>query len=495
MKHPNGLSFGSEGSRDATTARFVEEETACVMPATTDDPARIAVIGAGYVGLVTGACLAELGHTVTCVEIDPDRLARIERGELPIYEPGLDAIVARNRSAGRLVFTDEHATALRGASSVFIAVNTPPRSDGQADTSYVFAAVRSILAHAEPHAVVVTKSTVPVGTGDAIDGLAADAGRWDVSVVSNPEFLREGRAVRDFMVPDRIVIGTARAAAGTLVARLYATIDAPMILTDRRSAELAKYAANAVLATRISFVNEMAVLAETLRADIQEVTRIVGSDRRIGPSFLQAGLGWGGSCFPKDVRALAATAAEAGCRSSILPAIFEVNVRQRDWAVQRLLAMVETIPRATITVLGVAFKPDTDDIREAPAIEIIQRLIEAGVDVRAHDPVAMDHARRLLPDVRWCVDAYEAAWGSDALLLATEWGEYRDLDWRAMRDQMRGWKVLDGRNALDGEAMATLGFTYHSVGRPSRSPEPVPLPALRRAHDLMLHVAASMGDD
>src|SRR5215207_5648255 len=283
-----------------------------------DTRAKIAVLGAGYVGLVTGACLAELGHVVTCVEIDPERLERLDRGEMPIYEPGLDKVVARNRAAGRLAFTADHEAAVRDASFAFVAVNTPPNLDGQADTSFVFTAARSVIAHAAPGLILVIKSTVPVGTGDAIARLAAAAGRADIDVASNPEFLREGCAVPDFMAPDRIVVGSQTRTSAEAVGRLYESLGAPLVVTDRPSAELAKYAANAFLATRISFMNEIATVCEAVSADVTEVAHIVGLDRRIGPAFLQAGLGWGGSCFPKDVRALAATAAEHGCRPSIL---------------------------------------------------------------------------------------------------------------------------------------------------------------------------------
>jgi UDPglucose 6-dehydrogenase len=460
-----------------------------------DTAANIGVIGAGYVGLVTSACLAELGHTVTCVEIDRDRLARLERGEMPIHEPGLDRLVERNRQAGRLAFSRDHSAALKDVEFAFVSVNTPPSADGQADVSFVFAAVRSILDHAGADVTVVTKSTVPVGTGDAIADLAASAGRRDVNVVSNPEFLREGSAVDDFMAPDRIVVGAEHEDTAEAVTRLFANLDAPVVMTDRRSAELAKYAANAFLATRISFINEVATLCEAVGADVGEVARIVGSDRRIGPSFLQAGLGWGGSCFPNDVRALAATAADVGCRSSILPAVFDVNARQRERAVQQLLAMVDTIPDTTVAVLGLAFKPNTDDIREAPALEIIGQLLEAGIRVRAHDPIAMDNARRVLPNIEWCMDAYDAAKGSDAVLLATEWREYLDLDWRLMRDLMPGRVVLDGRNVLDGGALASLGFTYLSIGRLPLRPQPTPIAMTRSPLQPALQTAIGTGDD
>jgi len=459
-----------------------------------DPSAKISVIGAGYVGLVTAACLAELGHTVTCVEINEERLALLHRGEVPIHEPGLDAMVARNRQAGRLAFTGDHSAAHQGVEFAFVAVNTPPGPDGQADVTFVFTAVQSVLAQASEGVTIVTKSTVPVGTGDAIAHLATRTGRRDVHVASNPEFLREGSAVKDFMAPDRIVVGAERETVAAAVARLYVTLDAPVVITDRRSAELAKYAANAYLATRISFINEVATLCEAVGADVDEVARIVGADRRIGPSFLQAGLGWGGSCFPKDVRALAATAADVGCGSSILPAVFDVNARQRDRAVQQLLSLLDRNPDTAVAVLGLAFKPDTDDIREAPALDIICQLLAAGIRVRAHDPIAMNNARRVLPNVRWCSDAYEAAKGSDAILLATEWSDYRTLEWRLVRDLMRGRVVLDGRNVLDGRALASLGFTYLSIGRLPLRPAPTLIAVA--GHEHPPHDAAiGVGDD
>ena len=430
-----------------------------------DTGARIAVIGAGYVGLVTSACLANLGHAVTCVEIDPERLARLERGEVPIYEPGLDEIVTHNRLAGRLAFTADHAAAIQDAAFAFVAVNTPPGLDGQADTSFVFAAARAIIAHAAPGLVLVTKSTVPVGTGDTIARLAAAAGRADVEVVSNPEFLREGCAIADFMMPDRIVVGAEAPGAADAVAMLYESLGPTAVVTDRRSAELAKYAANAFLATRISFMNEIATICEAVAADVTEVAHIMGLDRRIGPAFLQAGLGWGGSCFPKDVRALAATAIQHGCRPSILQAALDVNARQRERVFERLRDAVAGRPEATVAVLGLAFKPGTDDVREAPALEIVAGLIEAGVHVRAHDPVAAENAHRALPNIANCPDAYAAASGADALLLATEWGEYQSLDWPAIRNVMRGTLVIDGRNILDGTLLSSLGFTYVGIGR------------------------------
>jgi len=426
----------------------------------------VCIAGAGYVGLVTGACLAELGHTVVCLETDPRRSCALNRGELPIHEPGLSALVARQRRAGRLTFTDHYGQAVPPAEFAFIAVHTPPSENGQADPSFVFAAVRSLLEHARPGLIIVVKSTVPVGTGDAIAQLARRSGPAGVEVVSNPEFLRLGSAIQDFLGPDRIVIGAADPVAGAAVARLYAALDAPVIMCSSRSAELAKYAANAFLAARVSLVNELSPICEAVQADIGEVTRIVGADHRIGPAFLAAGLGWGGSCFPKDVLALAAAAGDNGCGAPMLRAVLEVNARQRARAVERLRAAVGGIADATVGVLGLAFKPNTDDLRGAPAVEIIERLLEEGMRVRAHDPVAMANAGAILPDIQYCRDAYEVAVGCHAILLATEWPEYLQLDWREVRSRMRGRVILDGRNALDRRALVGLGFDYLAFGQP-----------------------------
>ena len=426
---------------------------------------RISVIGGGYVGLVSGAGLARLGHSVVVVEVDQHRLARIRSGHLPIHEPGLDELVAEERAEHRLEFTDEYAAAIPSSDFVFLAVNTPPRPDGEADTTFVFNAVRTVLAHARPGLTIVTKSTVPVGTGDQIEGLAREAG-VRAEVVSNPEFLREGTAVYDFMHPDRVVVGARTETVAARVAGLYESLEAPHILTSRRSAELAKYAANAFLATRISFMNEIATISEAVGADIAEIERIVGADARIGPAFLQAGLGWGGSCFPKDLSALAATASRAGQDSRIIDAVVQVNTGQRDRAVELLLEAVGQRDDAVVGVLGLAFKPHTDDLRGSPALEVIARLIEAGVGIRAHDPAAMPAARLLAPDATYVRDAYEVAEGADALLLATEWPLYRELDWRRVRSLMRGRRIVDGRNVLHGGLLTRLGFDYRGFGRP-----------------------------
>ncbi|HLF03852.1 MAG TPA: UDP-glucose/GDP-mannose dehydrogenase family protein [Dehalococcoidia bacterium] len=427
--------------------------------------ADISIIGAGYVGLVTGACLAELGHNVVCIEINPARLSMLQRGILPIREAGLDELVARHRSTGRLSFTNDFARPIPASQFVFLAVNTPPEPSGRANTSFVFSAVRSVLEHARPSLTIITKSTVPVGTGDEIARMVGQQGIRGVQVVSNPEFLQEGKAVKDFLQPDRIVVGAETLEAGKGVAQLYQGIHAPIIQCSRRSAELAKYAANAFLATRVSFMNEMSSVCQAAEADIEEVARILGADRRIGSSYLKAGLGWGGSCLPKDVRALASTFDHYGCESSILKAVFAVNLGQRKQAFDQLRQAVDGVPSATVGVLGLAFKPETDDVREAPALDIITRLLEDGIQVRAHDPIAAPNARLLLPGVHYCEDAYGVADGSHALLLATEWPEYLALDWREVRSLMRGRVVLDGRNVLDGRLLTTLGFTYLSFGR------------------------------
>lgn len=428
--------------------------------------ARVSILGAGYVGLVTGAGLAELGHDVVCVESAPERLAVLERGDISIHEPGLSTLIDRHRASGRLRFTGEYARAIPAAEFVFIAVNTPAGPDGAADTTYVFAAVGSMLEHGHAGQIIVTKSTVPVGTGDAIADMVAAAGLRGIDVVSNPEFLREGAAIKDFLAPDRIVVGAESTTAAGRVARLY-SLDTPVVICGRRSAELAKYAANALLATRISFMNEISAICEAADADIGDVARVVGFDRRIGSSYLDAGLGWGGSCFPKDVRALAATAANHGVRTLLLEAAFRVNARQRERMFERLRAALERPHGATptVAVLGLAFKPNTDDIRESPALDIIGRLVEEGIRVRAHDPVAIDNARRALPNITYCDDPYEAARGGDALLLATEWREYAKLNWQRMRSLMRGRTVVDGRNLLNGSRLTELGFRYLSVGR------------------------------
>jgi UDPglucose 6-dehydrogenase len=428
--------------------------------------ARITVIGAGYVGLITAAGLAKLGHSITCLEIDTGRLRILEGGGLPIYEPGLGELVSSQRQAGRLAFTDDYSKAIPRSEFAFLTVNTPSRSDGRADLSCVFAAVRSFSRLANPGTTLIIKSTVPVGTADEIEQLIRESDVPNIEVVSNPEFLREGLAIGDFLEPDRIVIGAQSRDAAIRVAHLYDTIEAPVLICRRRTAELGKYVANALLATRISFMNDIAHVCNAAKADIQEVEKIVGSDHRIGPHFLKAGLGWGGSCFPKDLDALAGTATSLGLRLPVVEAAIETNKRQQLWAYEQLMQAKDGAEGFVVGVLGLAFKPDTDDIRNAPAIHLIRRMLDQNVEVRAHDPVAMDHARRLLAGVRYCPDPYEATLGCDALLLATEWSQYSDLDWRRIHTLMRGSVVLDGRNTLNPCHLRSLGFRYLSFGRP-----------------------------
>jgi UDPglucose 6-dehydrogenase len=425
--------------------------------------AQLAVAGAGYVGLVTAACLAEAGHIVTCIEVDERKLTRLQAGDVPIHEPGLAGLIQQHSPAGRLRFTSDY-TRVSGAEFVFIAVPTPSRKNGSADTSYVLQAVSSLIPHARPGSVIVIKSTVPVGTADSIAALAplVEAG---IEVVSNPEFLRQGSAVHDFLQPDRVVIGASSSDAAARVARLYASLDSPIVAVDRRSAELGKYTANALLANRISFMNEISHIAHAVDADVDNVARIVGMDHRIGPTFLKAGLGWGGSCFPKDVLALSSVAASNGCRTPILNAVYQVNEQQREYAARLLLDAVCTIQDPVVAILGVAFKPNTDDVRGSPALEIAQRLLDYGVTVRAHDPFALINAGSVLPGVDYRSDPYSALDGADALLLATEWDEYCDLDWVLVREAMRGKTILDGRNLLDVVLLAELGFQYNSFGR------------------------------
>jgi len=443
--------------------------------------ARVCVIGAGYVGLVTGAGLAELGHTVVLLETNASRLEALRLHQLPIHEPGLDELVERYAVRGRLTFSGSYSETIPEAEFIFIAVNTPTGPDGEANTTYVSAAVASVMKYARPKQVLVTKSTVPVGTGDLLSVVVSDAGFHDIEVVSNPEFLREGTAVQDFLTPDRIVVGAGSRAAAARVARLYSSLNAPVVVCSRRSAELAKYAANALLATRISFMNEMSAICEAVDADIEQVASVVGFDRRIGAGYLSAGLGWGGSCFPKDLRALSVTAKQHGIEPAMLDATVAVNARQRDRVYRRLCEAVGPVngTAPTVAVLGLAFKPNTDDVRESPAIDIVRRLVESGIRVRAHDPVATGNARAILPDIDYCAEPYEAVANTDGIFLATEWDEYRQLDWPRIRELMRGRVIVDSRNALDGPRLEKLGFRYLSVGRRSHAAE---------QRDLMLHL-------
>ena len=435
---------------------------------------RIAIIGTGYVGLVSGACFSEFGVSVSCVDQDADKIACLQRGEVPIYEPGLAALVAGNMAAGRLSFTTDLAGAVAGVDAVFIAVGTPSRrGDGHADLSYVFAAAEAIGRALSGPAVVVTKSTVPVGTGYRVaEILRGTRPRAGVEVAANPEFLREGSAIVDFMRPDRVVIGADSERARAVLRQLYRPlylIETPMLFTDIATAELIKYAANAFLATKITFINEIADLCEALGADVQDVARGIGLDGRIGRKFLHAGPGFGGSCFPKDCRALVRTAGEAGGGLAIVETVLRVNeARKRRMADKIAVACGGNLAGKSLAVLGLTFKPNTDDMRDAPSLEILPRLIAAGARVRAFDPEGMGEAERLMPEPVYCRDAYQAIDGADALVLLTEWNEFRALDLDRVKSLLANPLVIDLRNIYQPQEMADAGLAYVSVGRPEQ---------------------------
>ncbi|MDB5601534.1 MAG: ugdH [Xanthobacteraceae bacterium] len=432
---------------------------------------RVAMIGTGYVGLVSGACFADFGHHVTCVDKDARKIAALRAGEIPIYEPDLERLVASNVAAGRLDFGTELAGPVAAADAVFIAVGTPSRrGDGHADLSYVYAAAREIAVALSGFTVVVTKSTVPVGTGDEVERIMREANpKAEFAVVSNPEFLREGAAIQDFKHPDRIVIGTEDPRAREVMTELYRPLylnQAPLMFTGRRTAELIKYAANAFLATKISFINEIADLCEQVDADVQEVARGIGLDNRIGRKFLHAGPGFGGSCFPKDTRALIKTAQDYGVPLRILEAVDSVNeVRKRAMARKVAAALEGNVRGKTVAVLGLTFKPNTDDMREAPAIALITALEDMGAKVRAYDPVGMEQARPLMPAVTYCDSAYACAEGADALVIVTEWEQFRALDLDRVKRAMNAPVMVDLRNVYRPDEMAKRGFVYASVGR------------------------------
>ncbi|QYK51399.1 MAG: UDP-glucose/GDP-mannose dehydrogenase family protein [Anaerolineales bacterium] len=428
---------------------------------------KITVIGVGYVGLVTAACFSDLGNQVIALDVDENRVAGLKRGEMPIYEPGLEELVKRNVAAGRLSFTTSYKDALQDSEFVFICVGTPSGSDGEADLKYVAAAARSIAQNMTAPLVVINKSTVPVGTGDWVAEIVREAQPTPIEfwVVSCPEFLREGVAIADFMNPHRTVLGSTSREAADKVAQLHLTLRAPIVITDLRTAEMIKYASNAFLATKISFINEIADICERLGADVKEVAAGMGFDARIGKQFLEAGLGYGGSCFPKDVKALAFMGDEMGVDTRILNSVMEVNTARRNAIVQKLDEMLGGLQGKTIGLLGLAFKANTDDMRDAPSIDIAATLQAAGATVRGYDPVAMDVARSVLPGVAMAKDAYALAEGVDAVLVATEWNEFKNLDLARVRDSMKQPVLLDGRNIYQPDIMRNLGFTYYGVGR------------------------------
>jgi UDPglucose 6-dehydrogenase len=433
---------------------------------------RVAMIGTGYVGLVSGACFADFGHDVVCVDRDAAKIAAIGRGEIPIYEPGLENLVAANAAAGRLRFTTDLAAAVKDAQAVFIAVGTPSRrGDGHADLTYVFDAAREIAKALSGFTVVVTKSTVPVGTGDEVERIIREArGDAQFAVVSNPEFLREGAAIRDFKHPDRIVVGLDDPRASEVMAELYRPLylnAAPILTTSRRTAELIKYAANAFLATKITFINEIADLAEKVGADVQDVARGIGLDNRIGAKFLHAGPGYGGSCFPKDTVALIKTGQDQGAPLRIVETVAAVNdARKRAMARKVAHALGGDMRGKTIAVLGLTFKPNTDDMREAPSIPLITALQDMAATVRAYDPVGMAQAKPLLPGVTFCDSAYDCAQGASALVIVTEWEQFRALDFARLKQAMAQAVLVDLRNVYRAEEVTRHGFTYECVGRP-----------------------------
>jgi UDPglucose 6-dehydrogenase len=428
----------------------------------------ICVVGTGYVGLVTGAVFADLGNDVICVDNQPEKIADLAAGKMPIYEPGLEEMVARNVADARLAFTTDLGAAVRRSLIVFITVGTPPKADGQADLGAVESVARGIGQVMERYTVIVNKSTVPVGTGEFVREVIERSQPQPVpfDVVSNPEFLREGSAIEDTLRPDRIVIGAPNQQVAMTLLELYAPLERPMIITDVPSAEMIKYASNAFLATKISFINAVANMCEAAGADVTQVTKGVGLDARIGSAFLQAGLGYGGSCFPKDTDSLIATAATLGYDFKLLRAVVEVNRERAAHFVEMITKTLSPLDDKIIAVLGLAFKPNTDDMREAKSIEVVTRLLEMGARVRAYDPVATANARKTLPPaVVYCDSPYEAAAGADALALVTEWNEFKFLNLERTRALMRRPVVFDGRNVWEPERMRRLGFEYHSIGR------------------------------
>ena len=437
----------------------------------------ICVVGSGYVGLVTGACLADFGMHVTAVDKDEAKVEALSRGEIPIYEPGLEALVRKNMEEGRLSFSLDLGPAIEESTAIFIAVGTPPRPDGSADLTFVEQVARAIARHMNSYKVVVTKSTVPTGTGQRIEEiLSGNRAGQEFAVVSNPEFLREGSAIEDFLQPDRVVIGSRDPRAVEIMLDIYSPLrvaDVPFVITDVESAELIKYASNGFLATKISFINEVAVLCEALGADVEDVARGMGLDQRIGPKFLHPGPGYGGSCFPKDTRAVSQIARDCGRRFEIIDAVIDVNERIKARMVDKIEGAMGGVADKTVGVLGLSFKPDTDDVRESAAIPILEGLVARGARIRAFDPEAMDNSREVLPhEVVYCESSYEAARGAHALVILTEWNPFRRLEFARLHELLAEPLIIDLRNIYEPQKMAAAGFRYVSVGRPEGRPEP-----------------------
>jgi UDPglucose 6-dehydrogenase len=430
----------------------------------------IAVIGTGYVGLVSGACFAEFGVDVTCVDVDETKIEKLKSGIIPIYEPGLDTLVEKNVNAGRLHFTTEIRSAVEGAQAVFLAVGTPPKEDGSPDMSYYQQAAKDVAQAMNGYKVLVTKSTVPIGTGKWLREFVTKnlKVQTDFGVASNPEFLREGAAIDDFMRPDRVVIGSNEPEAIEVMKELYRPlylIETPIVITSLEAAELIKYAANAFLATKITFINEVANLCDAIGCDVHDVARGMGMDNRIGRKFLHPGPGYGGSCFPKDTRALTTVADQFGVETRIVDAVIDANERQREAMIPKIEKLVGSLDGKQIGILGLAFKPETDDMRESPAIDIIRSLLDRGVKIRAYDPVAMDEARHCLPEIEYATDEYDAIRDADALVIVTEWNQFRALDMDKVKQLLKAPKIADLRNIYEPQDMRELGFDYVGVGR------------------------------
>ncbi|AGB42241.1 nucleotide sugar dehydrogenase [Halobacteroides halobius DSM 5150] len=431
---------------------------------------KLTVVGTGYVGLVSGACFAELGNDVICVDIDQEKIAGLKDGVMPIYEPGLKEIVDRNYEHGNLKFTTSLEAGVKESDIIFIAVGTPSQEDGGADLSAVKAVAQDIAQYINGYKIVIDKSTVPVGTGDWVEELIEQQQEadYDFDVVSCPEFLREGSAVADTMHPDRVIIGTESKKAADILDELHQPFEAPILHTDRYSAEMIKYAANAFLATKISFINEIANICERTGGDVAEVAKGIGTDHRISDKFLRAGVGFGGACFPKDTKAITKTAQERGYDFKVVNSVVEANKLQKQTLVKKLKREVPNLAGQTISVLGLAFKPNTDDMREAPSRTIIKQLLEAGAQVKAYDPIAMEEAQGIFADdIQYCKNAYDAIEDTAAVILVTEWDEFQDLDLDRVAELLTNPIFIDGRNCYDVEEMKKRGFTYYSVGRPA----------------------------
>lgn len=427
----------------------------------------VCVIGTGYVGLVTGAVFADLGNDIICVDKDKTKIAMLQRGEMPIYEPGLEEMVARNVEDGRLSFTTDVGEGVSKSEVIFIAVGTPPKSNGHADLAAVEDAAKSIAMHMDRYKVVVNKSTVPIGTGDLVRDIIERNKVRDVlfDVVSNPEFLREGSAITDTLYPDRIVVGAPNQNVAMRLLELYAPLERPMIITDVHSAEMIKYASNAFLASKISFINAMSNICEAAGADVIQVMKGMGMDQRIGPAFLNAGLGYGGSCFGKDVSSLIHTSDKYGYDFKLLKAVVEINEQQPKIFLRKMEKALKKFQDKTVGVLGLAFKPNTDDLRDAKSLEIIAELLSKGAKVKTYDPIAMDNTKRIFPQIEYCKNAYEAAEGAHAVAVVTEWNEFKLLNLDRLKEAMVTPIIFDGRNIYDPQRMRRLGFDYHCIGR------------------------------